>query len=93
MKSPVCRHFDVQSELTKLSSFWGPLYPAGMAIVAETMKNHYLVSSPFLKNQIEKEKMTSLTKLRLKPTKHDLALVKQNYYFVKFDLFVKPSGK
>nr|VFK23064.1 MAG: hypothetical protein BECKLFY1418C_GA0070996_113313 [Candidatus Kentron sp. LFY] len=26
MKSPVCRHFDVQSELTKLSSFWGPLY-------------------------------------------------------------------
>nr|VFJ92209.1 MAG: hypothetical protein BECKLFY1418A_GA0070994_102133 [Candidatus Kentron sp. LFY] len=67
--------------------------PAGMAIVAETMKNHYLVSSPFLKNQIEKEKMTSLTKLRLKPTKHDLALVKQNYYFVKFDLFVKPSGK
>ena len=39
------------------------------------------------------EMYTLLAKLRLKPTKHDWALVKQNRYFVKPDLFAKLSGK
>nr|VFJ87739.1 MAG: hypothetical protein BECKLFY1418A_GA0070994_100243 [Candidatus Kentron sp. LFY] len=34
-----------------------------------------------------------LAKLVLEPTKHDLASVKQNWCFVKFDLFAKLSGK
>nr|VFJ96086.1 MAG: hypothetical protein BECKLFY1418B_GA0070995_107911 [Candidatus Kentron sp. LFY]VFJ96590.1 MAG: hypothetical protein BECKLFY1418A_GA0070994_10612 [Candidatus Kentron sp. LFY]VFK14390.1 MAG: hypothetical protein BECKLFY1418C_GA0070996_100819 [Candidatus Kentron sp. LFY] len=34
-----------------------------------------------------------LTKLRLEPIRHDLALVKQSLRFVKLGSFVKMSGK